>query len=510
MVGSGVMKASTVTEEAKASGLRELLRFHRRGALVGALSIGLGLAPTPSESQPSGDEDLPILSLDLSWERVGSSLLAEASILGAGVARVGFRVIDSPDVIWSETAPFGASIPVRADRYTWEVEARATTDDGRLVATAAAVISVLPKSPALSLRRLPARRPGADSYLADVSLSHGQTVGRIEVFLDGKPVGMLTAPPYTIELPAEPTSHSVLSARALMSTGDIVEDALLLGEGRGRGERLQIMTLEVPFRIARPLRVALDPEAVRITLGEERITPSRILFLESLPLQVQIALDASATMHEERGLLTDVLRTFVDEVIKPTDRVGVIVFDHRIAQARRLAAPSGDFDAGAPLSIGGGTAILDAIVAAVAGMSDAQGRRAVLVVSDGLEEHSRTPDAYVMELLARARVALYFLHLNNRSDLYTADGLGPGPILHHLGRLRALWKERALSSGGSYCFAGSTGRVRGCLEEFEAHLRATYLAVAQLSEAQRAEHERGAIVGLEALDVRVGVRIRDQ
>jgi hypothetical protein len=270
------------------------------------------------------------------------------------------------------------------------------------------------------------------------------------------------------------------------------------------------MTLEVPFRIAGKPRVGLDPEAIRITLGEERITPAKVLFLESLPLQVQIALDASATMHEERGLLTDVLRMFVEDLIKPTDRVGVVAFDHRIAQARPLAAPSGDIDAGAALSIGGGTAILDAIVAAVAGMSDSQGRRAVLVVSDGLDEHSRVPDEYVIDLLARARVALYFLHLNNRSAYYTADGLGPGPILHHLGRLRALWKERALSSGGSYCFAGSTGRVRGCLEELEAHLRATYVAVAQLSEAQRAEYERGAIVGLEALDTRVGVRIRDQ
>ncbi len=181
--------------------------------------------------------------------------------------------------------------------------------------------------------------------------------------------------------------------------------------------------ITVQFKIERAAdgQPALDIPKEEIIVEEDR---RRVADLEIYrpraadPLTVVLALDTSGSMAKDRKLdeAKAAARLFL-ETLHPSVNCGLILFDHRLRVAEPPARDGTDtashrkhlaklIDEAEPL---GGTAYLDATAKAVEMLKGVKGRKAVLLMTDGIDLNSKATLPEVKRLAQDAQVPVYTL-----------------------------------------------------------------------------------------------------
>jgi VWFA-related protein len=178
--------------------------------------------------------------------------------------------------------------------------------------------------------------------------------------------------------------------------------------------------LTVQFKITAPDgQLALDVHKDDIVIEEDgrRVTAVEIQQPSVLDtVTAVLALDVSGSMAERDKIeqAKQAARSFLDRLHDQAD-CGLILFDHRLLDPIR---PAGDpkrfadhrqhlrlrIDAARP---GGGTAYLDATAEAVGFLRNARGRKAVVLLTDGVDLNSSTTLDDVVEQARAANVPVY-------------------------------------------------------------------------------------------------------
>ncbi|HVS64105.1 MAG TPA: VWA domain-containing protein [Thermoanaerobaculia bacterium] len=309
----------------------------------------------------------------------------------------------------------------------------------------------------------------------------------MEFLVGGEVVEWQSSAPFLLLLNVdEARSGVVVEARARFEDGETAEGALVVGSPGRLAEQVDVRILELPFQLRRRDRSRSELTAADLIVslvsqdgsgGAER-SPEALLLEESLPLRTQLLIDVSGTMLEERESLGLALDRFARS-LKPDDEIGLVEFRETARVVLPMSADELPLVAAfETLSAGGGTALLDAIATAVAAMPATVGRRAVVLLSDGIDEHSTLGVADVDGLLRRARVALYVIHVE--SDSLARDPIRARARIRHLSSIRGFLETRARGSGGHYCFATDQAAIEDCLAEVVEDLRRTHLAVIHL------------------------------
>jgi Ca-activated chloride channel family protein len=163
--------------------------------------------------------------------------------------------------------------------------------------------------------------------------------------------------------------------------------------------------------------------------------PQQVVFFqaENVPLDIALAIDVSDSMKPIIERVKDGARTLLSR-LKPGDRVSLLAFNERVFvltsqeadQAKRLEALD-------QLSPRGGTALFDAMVGGIAQLGQQISRRALIVFTDGGDQHSRATLAGVEQRLSESDVAIYLLTYGRRSESRT---------------VRARLEKLAVASGG--------------------------------------------------------------
>ena len=209
--------------------------------------------------------------------------------------------------------------------------------------------------------------------------------------------------------------------------------------------------------------VRLDGRPVELGRGGARLA-SR--FVDGEHLTVLAVVDVSGSM---RGALPDVRAALADFAARlgEEDEIGLLT----VADAARVPLPPGAererlvalLDS---LPIGGNTAILDAVVAALDSLAGRSSpRRAVIVLSDGVDNRSRTS---VEEAAGAARdrgIPVYGIALGSAAD---ADALG----------------ALADASGGRVLSGVAPGDLRGIYSELAGLLESEYRLTIRLTDDQ--------------------------
>ncbi|HEV3448650.1 MAG TPA: VWA domain-containing protein [Gemmataceae bacterium] len=165
------------------------------------------------------------------------------------------------------------------------------------------------------------------------------------------------------------------------------------------------------FRITRDGQPVYDIKKNEFVVKEDRL---RVPNPDVLPPNIEtlttvLAIDISGSMVEHGKIqeAKQAARTFLDQLKEPS-KCGLILFDHLL---RDPIAPTADthrlrarIDAARP---GGGTAYLDATARAVEMLRDMNGRRAVLLLTDGVDLNSRRSMQDVIREANAAGVAIY-------------------------------------------------------------------------------------------------------
>ncbi|HSC26944.1 MAG TPA: VWA domain-containing protein [Vicinamibacterales bacterium] len=170
------------------------------------------------------------------------------------------------------------------------------------------------------------------------------------------------------------------------------------------------------------------------------------LVSEEVPLDLVLAIDISGSMESSLDEVKTAVRQLLSK-LRPGDATTLLGFNDTVfLAAERETDPEARSAAVDLLMSWGGTALYDATVQALAMVSREQGRKGVIIFSDGDDRHSLTGRDAAMARVQASEAMLY------------AVGFGAGATVP---RLRSGLEEYARSTGGLAFFPQRTQELDG-------------------------------------------------
>ena len=210
------------------------------------------------------------------------------------------------------------------------------------------------------------------------------------------------------------SSGDFVRVTAELADGSEMEDAELLRGAEHRGEidvqlvQLQILVVD---RRGNPVgNLTADDFEIREN-GVWR-PPENLHASDDVPLVLGIAIDSSESMYLVWRQLHTIVRAFLEGALAEEDRAFLVDFDDTVRPLQALTGSQPLLRARLHrLLPQGGTALNDGILFSLLQFRAEPGRRALVVVTDGDDLHSRTKRAQVADFAERMGVPVYFIAL---------------------------------------------------------------------------------------------------
>ena len=316
--------------------------------------------------------------------------------------------------------------------------------------------------------RLTEPRPGVryrDSLRAEalVDVPEGRVVERVEFYLNETLVATHYQPPFTQPiLLASEHELSYVRAVAYQPDGNSTEDAVFIN-APDYMENLDIQFVELFVaaldRDKRPVYELAQTDFSIFEDGQPQ-EPVRFELVSNLPIHAGILIDISASMDENLEIARQAALEFFEQTITPRDRAALITFNDHPNLEVKFTNDIGKLAGGlAGLKAERGTALYDSLVFALYYFNGLKGQRALVLLSDGKDEHSRFTYENTLEYARRAGVALYTIGLK-----LPKTQLEPRK---RLGRLAA-------ETGGRSFFVKEPSELASIYETIQKELRSRY------------------------------------
>lgn len=255
--------------------------------------------------------------------------------------------------------------------------------------------------------------------------SGGFPVTQVEVFFDNVRVAVLERPPWRVLVDAGQKNipHTI---EAVAQDGS--------GATGSTSRRTAVIQVDDEIDVdLQQLYVTLERGGQRVTdLQKESFTvlddgvPQEIVSFErgEVPFTAALLLDASESMTGDRlRRAVDGARSFVQSMNR-LDEAKVILFADQV----RKETPFTSVASLLTLSLGevqasGGTALNDALYVGLKRLEGKQGRKVLVLLSDGVDVESVLPMQRVRDIVRRNQVVLYWLRLRREGE--TEDGPKP-------------------------------------------------------------------------------------
>ena len=299
-------------------------------------------------------------------------------------------------------------------------------------------------------------------------------------FVDGRPVGMLSAPPYRMRVN--------LGEDNLPHTFEVVAT-----DTNGRQARHSVTTVPVP--ISGEYEVELQQLYVTVTEGGERVRDlergdftildegraQRLVTFEGgdVPFTAVLLIDASASMFGAKLEAARAGATAFIRGMRQLDHGKVMVFSDVLQNSTVLSGIPEVLAAGLTGAVGlGGTAVNDNLYSALKFLESRQGRRLVVLLSDGVDHHSALDGEAVLSHARRSQAMVYWIRLlrpgespdaDKRPDLASAWNT-PADYRRQDASLRELVEQ----SGGRIIPAHSSAEIEPMFIEILRELREQY------------------------------------
>lgn len=335
--------------------------------------------------------------------------------------------LDEAHVKQARKAPFRARIRLDDPPRPQTLEVRAYRDPGGFAGSDRIVLNRL-DSP-FGVRIAQIRPEGEDDaalhVAANVSVPRTAALEQVAFYRGDHPVATFddldaaanrgearTIPVNALIEGISPGDFVRVTAR--LADGREMEDAELLQGADHRAEiDVQLVQLQV-LVVDRKGNPVGDLKATDFEVREKGAwRPAENLHVsDDVPLVLGIAIDSSESMHFVWRQLHDVVRVFFEGALAVDDRAFLVDFDHTVRAVQPLTASRPLLKARLHrLLAQGGTALNDGLLFSLLQFRNEPGRRALIVVTDGDDHHSRAKRAQVTEYAERVGVPIYFITL---------------------------------------------------------------------------------------------------
>jgi len=246
--------------------------------------------------------------------------------------------------------------------------------------------------------------------VAQIDIPPGVSLSPVEFFVDGELVGTVrNGPPYAVgwadKNPLEPREIVV---QASASNGHVLKDTVHLPayELTEKTEVTGILLETGVYDKANRWASDLAPSA--FTVREDGV-PQKIDLVnrEPAPTDMVLLVDNSQSLYRRMEFVRNACERLAS-TLRERDRIIVAPFN---AHVGTITGPTHDIatvaQAIGAMRASGGTALLDALVEATRLLQNSEGRKIIVLITDGYDENSRTDLAAVQSAIAQSGVTVY-------------------------------------------------------------------------------------------------------
>jgi Ca-activated chloride channel family protein len=403
----------------------------------------MGAAPDQGKAAPAGGEPVHLI---FGRREVMAGALQVVATAPKNAARVDF-LIDDSRVTESNRPPFRATLQLGSTPRVHTLRAIAYDVRDRQLGEETVTINDRVERAAVQLVAPQADVIESQTLVEAVPrVPDGDVLEAVELFWNETRLATLHEPPFrtTLILPSHRASGYV-RAVAVTRSGATAEDVKLINSPVA-SEVMRVDAVSVYAIVKdhsghnvdglRPedFSVKEDGRPVEVSL---RSAPGD-------PITVALALDTSGSMMAAMMNVADYARTFLRESLAPGDQTLVTTFDDQPHLVQPLTADLQH--AGAEIFGArphGATAVWDALAFSLQQLHGIDGKRALLVFTDGLDNGSRATPAGVRELARETGVPVYIV-------LMFANSRYGDPRPSELTNRERDYQQLARESGGAF------------------------------------------------------------
>jgi VWFA-related protein len=298
----------------------------------------------------------------------------------------------------------------------------------------------------------------------DIVVPDGETVERVEIFLNEDRLATLYQPPYTqpVLLPRD-EQIAYVRAVAFLTDGNSTEDLVYVNAPEHMGEMdIQFVELytSVLDKQGRPIE-GMQQKDFTVVEDGVRQEIARFEKVTDLPIHAAVALDVSASMADKIEETRQAALRFIEQTIQPKDRAALVTFNDRPSLTVKFTKDVTTLAGGlAGLKPERATALYDSIIFTLFYFNGVKGQRAMLLLSDGKDEGSRFTYEDALDYARRAGVTIYSIGLGDDID-------------------RKKLEKISEETGGRVFFAASASGLDAIYRTIEEELRSKYLIAYQ-------------------------------
>jgi VWFA-related protein len=400
---------------------------------------------------------------------------------GEGIASVVF-LLDNRRVMKKSRPPFSVELDLGERPRIHTLEVVGHDKNGREIGRDLVPINVGPHRFAVRLVEPRQGHPYSKALAvhADVNVPPGDKLDRVELFFNEDRLATLYQAPFVhpnLELPSRHATGYV-RAVAVLDDGNSADDLVVINTG-STVDQMQVDFVEL-------YASALDRKGVPVaglsrddfSVVEDGVeqTIRRFETVSDLPINAGIVLDTSISMIEELDDAEDAALQFFENVIQPKDRAAIVVFSDQPELRVPLTNSHSRLAAGLDgIEAGGETTLYDSVVFGLYYMVGLRGKRALILLTDGVDSQSKYSFEDTLEFAQFSGVAVYSI------------GIGISRNDHEAQRvLRGL----ASQTGGDCYFIDSARELKRIYAKIESELRSQYLIGYQSTQSSSEDFRR--------------------
>ncbi len=320
----------------------------------------------------------------------------------------------------------------------------------------------------LAVKILPTPDPAGGSVRVKVAVQSiaGGVAKQVDLFLGDKKLKSWTsAGPYEVTIPfAEYSKSDYLRATAIAEDGKEANDIRFLKGPNTTIEsvrvdvvQLHISAMDKDNRFVK----GLSENDFSVQEDGRKQTVTGFEVAEKLPLTIGLVVDGSGSMEKSMPFVHDASAELFRGLIRDKDKGFVIEFREQPHMIQEVTGDSAALQrASRETSARGATALYDSIVLGLYQFRTMQGRKALIVVTDGADNHSHVDFPTLLRYARSGGAPIYFI--------------GVGISVLDFG-IRKEINEIARESGGEVFHISSAAKIGEVTKRIEEELRSQYI-----------------------------------
>jgi Ca-activated chloride channel family protein len=270
----------------------------------------------------------------------------------------------------------------------------------------------------------PAKLPESGSVTLSANVIHPAEVAvqGVDFYVGEEKIATAAAEPYSATFDAAKYPNAVYARVVARGGPTEANDVLFFGDAPR--DQVEVTLQQVPLSVASG-NAALRPQDLKLFDNGQLRQIESLVRADDQPLNVILLIDYSESMLEELPVVKAAAKQFAQALLRPQDRIAVVGFNQRLFwltnYTNDFAAASAAVDRVKPI---GETHLYDSVIEMLYEIQKRPGRRALVVLTDGVDQGSSFKLDHLVHYARYAGVPVYPIVKNKALARLMRFGVG--------------------------------------------------------------------------------------